>query len=155
MFQANALAMICTQILSSVTLSFESRAVYEIIWINILEPDRPQMKLWRMRNACSIPMATKAHLEYVIRNCFSTATMVTLTCFSLILYGSNRGWGKIFRIHPDLTRGPLSLLCIVYRVCLPGVQRPMRSAEHPPHLAPASSMFRAITLAFSLCLHSI
>ena len=28
---------------------FENRAIYEIIWKNILEPGRPQMTIWRMR----------------------------------------------------------------------------------------------------------
>jgi hypothetical protein len=44
----------------------ENRAVYEITWINIVEPDRPQMTLWRMRIACWIPKATDTHSQYVI-----------------------------------------------------------------------------------------
>jgi len=30
---------------------FENRAVYEIMWKNIVQPDRPQMTPWRMRIA--------------------------------------------------------------------------------------------------------
>jgi len=36
------------------------------LWKNTIEPDRPQMTIWRMRAACSIPNATNIHSEYVI-----------------------------------------------------------------------------------------
>jgi hypothetical protein len=36
----------------------ENRAFREIMWKNIVQPDRPQMTIWRMRNACWIPKAT-------------------------------------------------------------------------------------------------
>jgi hypothetical protein len=42
----------------------ENCAVYEIIWKNIAEPDRPQMM--GMHIACWIPKATDTHSEYVI-----------------------------------------------------------------------------------------
>jgi hypothetical protein len=45
---------------------FLNRAVYEIMWKNIVEPDSRQMTVWRMRIACWIPMATNTHSEYVI-----------------------------------------------------------------------------------------
>ena len=35
------------------------------MWTNIVEPDRPQTTVWRMRIACWIAKATKAHSEYV------------------------------------------------------------------------------------------
>jgi hypothetical protein len=38
---------------------FENHAVYEIIWKNIVEPNR------RMRNVCWIINVTDTHLEYV------------------------------------------------------------------------------------------
>jgi hypothetical protein len=44
---------------------FEHRAVYEIMWKNIVERVRPQMAKWRMRIACWIPKATDTHSEYV------------------------------------------------------------------------------------------
>jgi len=34
--------------------SFENRAVYEIMWTNILELGRPQMTIRRMRISCWI-----------------------------------------------------------------------------------------------------
>ena len=45
----------------------ENRAVYEIMWENKADPDRPHMTIWHMRIACWIPKATNAHSEYVIR----------------------------------------------------------------------------------------
>jgi hypothetical protein len=44
----------------------ENRAIYEIMWKYIVEPDRPQMTIWRMRIACWIPKAADTHSEYVI-----------------------------------------------------------------------------------------
>ena len=43
-----------------------SPAVYEIRWKNIVEPDRPQITIWRMRIACWMPKATNIRSEYVI-----------------------------------------------------------------------------------------
>ena len=45
---------------------FENRAVYEIMWKNIVELVRPQMTIRRMRIACWIPEVTNIHPEYVI-----------------------------------------------------------------------------------------
>jgi hypothetical protein len=44
----------------------ENRAVYEIRWKNIVDPDRSQMTIRHMRFACWIPKATNTHSEYVI-----------------------------------------------------------------------------------------
>jgi hypothetical protein len=35
------------------------------MWKNIVERDRPQMTIWRMRIACWIPKATNTNVEYV------------------------------------------------------------------------------------------
>ena len=45
---------------------FENCAFYEIMRKNIVEPNRPQTKIWCMRIACCIPKATNTHSEYVI-----------------------------------------------------------------------------------------
>jgi hypothetical protein len=67
MFQTKAVEKIKTHILCSVTfLFFENRAVYEIMWKNIVERGWPQMTIWRMRISCWIPKATNTHSEYVI-----------------------------------------------------------------------------------------
>jgi len=44
----------------------ETRAVYEIMWESMVETDRPQMTIWRMRLACWVPKATNTHSQYVI-----------------------------------------------------------------------------------------
>jgi hypothetical protein len=49
---------------------FENRAVYEIMWKNIVEVDRPQMKIWRIRFACWITEDTNTHSSYVLRMAF-------------------------------------------------------------------------------------
>jgi hypothetical protein len=54
-----------THIVRSVTL-FEIRAVYEIMWKDIVELDKPQMTIWRMRIACWIAKATNTHSECVM-----------------------------------------------------------------------------------------
>jgi len=55
-----------THILCSITflfLFFEIRADYEIMLKNILEPDRLQMTIWRMRFGCWITKATDTFSE--------------------------------------------------------------------------------------------
>jgi hypothetical protein len=45
---------------------FENRAVYETMLKNVVKLDRPQMTIRRLRNACTMPKATRRHSEYVI-----------------------------------------------------------------------------------------
>jgi len=66
MFQTKVLEKIKTHFVVNNFFFFEDRAVCEIMWRNIAEPDRPHMTMWRMRIACWIPKATNAHSEYVI-----------------------------------------------------------------------------------------
>jgi hypothetical protein len=49
---------------------FENRAVYEIIWKNTVQPDRPQMTVWRKRNACCMTKAINTHSTYAILSAF-------------------------------------------------------------------------------------
>ena len=75
----------------------ENPAVYETAWKNIVEWDRPQMIIWRMRVACWITMTTDTHLEYVIlpafslqewlHERFSTLYVNCLSCFNGIALG--------------------------------------------------------------------
>jgi hypothetical protein len=44
----------------------ENHVIYEIMWENVVEPDRPQTTIWRMYIACWIPKAANTHSEYVI-----------------------------------------------------------------------------------------
>jgi hypothetical protein len=68
MFQTKVVEKPGIHILCSVTFAPppENRAVYEIMWKNIVDQGRPQMTIWRMRIACWIPKGTNAHSEYVI-----------------------------------------------------------------------------------------
>jgi hypothetical protein len=50
MIQAKVVENIKTQILCSMSF-FLNHAVYEIMYKSILEPDRPQITIWRMRIA--------------------------------------------------------------------------------------------------------
>jgi hypothetical protein len=45
------------------------------MWKNIVERSRPQITIWRMRNACWITRATNTHLCYVLL--ISTVTLIT------------------------------------------------------------------------------
>ena len=65
---------------------FENRAVYEIMWINIVERGRPQMTVWRMRISRWIPKDTDTHSEHVIFIAFSTATMVARTRLNVTIH---------------------------------------------------------------------
>ena len=49
----------------------ENRAVYEKMWKNMVEPDRPHMTNRRMRVACWIPKAKNIHSEHVILIAFA------------------------------------------------------------------------------------
>ena len=68
-------------------LFVENRAVYEVMWGNTVEPDRPQMAIKygakNMRFACPI---TKATDTQSLCYCFSTATVVTRTRLNVALY---------------------------------------------------------------------
>ena len=44
----------------------EHHTVYEIMWKNIVLPDRPQTKIQRMRIACWISNATNTHYKHII-----------------------------------------------------------------------------------------
>jgi hypothetical protein len=76
--QAKPVEKLENHILCSITF-FLNRAVYEIMWKNIVERGRPQMTIWRMRFALWITIATKTHSEYVTLTAFPTATMVART----------------------------------------------------------------------------
>jgi len=91
MFQAKIVEEIKTHILRSVTFFFsENRFVYEIMWKNIVDPDRPQITICRMRIACWIPKATNTHSAYVILIAFLWQEWLhecaSLLCFTSIAH---------------------------------------------------------------------
>jgi len=57
-------------ILYSVIFS-ENRAVCEIMWKNVVERGKPQMKIWHMCIVCWTPKATNTYSEYIIVITFS------------------------------------------------------------------------------------
>jgi len=61
-----------TYIMFSIT--YLNRVFYETRYKNNVEPNRPQMTIWRMRIACWIPKATNTHPDYVIFNKFTQNT---------------------------------------------------------------------------------
>jgi len=54
MFRTKVVEKIKTNVLCSITF-VENRAVYEIMWKNILYLERPWVTKWPMRIACLIP----------------------------------------------------------------------------------------------------
>ena len=67
MFQTKVAEKIKTHTLCSILFFFfENRVLYEIMWKSIVQPDEPQMTMWRMRCACRILKATNTRSEYVI-----------------------------------------------------------------------------------------
>jgi hypothetical protein len=65
--------------------SFEIRAVYEIMWRNTVESDRPQTTIWFMHTACWIHKATDIKSVYVTY-CFSTAKVIARTRLGVTLH---------------------------------------------------------------------
>jgi len=51
-----------TRFLCSITFS-ENRAFYEIMWKNIVQPDRPQTTIWRMRIAYWVTKTADTHTQ--------------------------------------------------------------------------------------------
>ena len=64
---------------------FENNADYEIIWKNIVEPERPQMTKWRVRSSRKIAKATNS-VKISNTYCFSTSTVVAGTHLTVTLY---------------------------------------------------------------------
>jgi len=87
MFQTKVVQKIKTHILCSVIFFFENRAVYEIMWKNVVEWGRLQMTIWRMRVACWIPKAKGTNSEYVIL-CFFRCNngLHVIRTFSVLLH---------------------------------------------------------------------
>jgi len=90
MFQIKFLEKIKTHI-SAQNIYF---AVYEIIWKNMIQPDRPQMNVWHVRISRWIPKDKITHSDYVIFIAFppqyclhDTASVLRYTYIScLVLY---------------------------------------------------------------------
>ena len=66
LFQAKAEDKLEIHITFSTNFSLENHAVCEIMWNNTVQPNRPQVTIWRMLIACWITKATNTLSEYVI-----------------------------------------------------------------------------------------
>ena len=64
MFQTKVVGKVKTHFIFSHFCS--TVVIYKIMWENSIEPDRPQMTIWRMSTACSISSATNTLSEHVI-----------------------------------------------------------------------------------------
>ena len=64
----------------------ENCPICEIMWQNFVQPDRPQMKIWRMRIACCVPKAADTHSEYVILTAFPVQKRLDESASILRLY---------------------------------------------------------------------
>ena len=76
MLQKKFVEKITTHILGLIIFFSENRALYEITWKIIVQPDRPERTTWRIRIACWIPKAKNTHSTICNTHCFSTATVV-------------------------------------------------------------------------------
>jgi hypothetical protein len=65
---------------------FRKLCRYEIMWKNIINPDRPNLAIWRMYIACLITKTRDTHSEYVIHVAFCKATIVTRTRLKVTLH---------------------------------------------------------------------
>jgi len=83
-FQKNFVEKIKTNIMPN----FYNRGLHEIVWKNIVEPNRPQVTISRMRITCWIPKATNAHSDYVI-----------LVTFTLQRWFLERAWLLRSSVH--------------------------------------------------------
>jgi hypothetical protein len=71
MFRTKVVEELKTHIFrSAIFFSSENRAVYETCGKNIVEWDRPQLTIWRIRNSRWITKAINTHSQYVIRITF-------------------------------------------------------------------------------------
>jgi len=59
--------------------------LYDTMYKNMVQPDRPYMTVWRMHFAGWMPKATDTHSEYVTLQGFY-GTMVMRTCLIVMLY---------------------------------------------------------------------
>ena len=66
----------------SITFPAENRTVYEMVWKDMVEPDRPQMTVRRMRCACWIPRSTNTHTQYAILIAFPLQQWLHEHCLS-------------------------------------------------------------------------
>ena len=65
-FQIKIVEEIKTDNLCEITFFFENRGIYETMWENMIEPGRPQEKIWLIHIACCIPKAKNTSSDYEV-----------------------------------------------------------------------------------------
>ena len=88
MFETKVIWEIKTQIFCSIIFFWKSWLLRDNLK-KIVEPDRPQMTVWRIRTPCWIPKATNTHTHthsLCNTHCFFIATVVARKRLSLTLY---------------------------------------------------------------------
>jgi hypothetical protein len=60
-FRTKVVKKLETHFVFNIFFPLENRAVYEIMLENMVQPGRPQMRIWRMRIAWWITKATNTH----------------------------------------------------------------------------------------------
>jgi len=63
----------------------ENCAIYEMVWKNMVKPDRPQMAIYHIHFACYITNVTHTHAEYMILFAFPQQQWLC-KCASLLCY---------------------------------------------------------------------
>jgi len=99
MFQTKIAEKTKTHFFYSISVS-ENRAVYEIMWKNILLPDRPQITIWRQTRCILDNRGYKHNPRICNTYCFSTAQMLH-KCTSILHDKYNCLFGR--EIISDLT----------------------------------------------------
>jgi hypothetical protein len=69
MFQTKVVEKVKTHILGSI-IFLKNLAICEEMHVHIVQPDRPQVIVWRMCIACGISKATNIYSEYVMLTAF-------------------------------------------------------------------------------------
>jgi len=65
-FETKFLEKFKTHILCTVNFSPENHAVYEVTWKNLVQPDRSQLTLWRMRISCCMLQTHIHNMQYLL-----------------------------------------------------------------------------------------
>jgi hypothetical protein len=95
--------------------------------------DCPILGKYRVQNSFTEPTAIVIYTGFLVGR---DSSVGITTRYGLDGPGIECHWDEIFHTRPDRPWSPPSLLYHRYWVSLPGVKRPERGVDHPPHLAP-------------------
>jgi hypothetical protein len=120
MFRTIFAVEIKTHILCSIALFFfENRAVYEIMWKNIVQPDRPQVTICLIRISCWITKVPHTITEYVLVIAFplqqwlhERASLLCCTYIACLVHSDVCHLQKMRRISSSRRLHVLYLVCI-------------------------------------------